>query len=138
MAPDYIFYRDPMWLNCTVMDLDYNQIYSIKWFKDNDEMYRFITADESPATFYDTSGIVIDVSFLLFLTLLLPLSFFYYYFLPLFILSNHFYPTLSHYFNPSCIGIRLKADLNVTFFIFIFLLSLFFKHWQPKFFFFCK
>lgn len=63
MAPDYIFYRDPMWLNCSVIDLDYNQIYSIKWFKDNDEMYRFITADETtPRTFYDTPGIVIDVS----------------------------------------------------------------------------
>nr|XP_046917961.1 rho GTPase-activating protein gacZ-like isoform X1 [Dermatophagoides farinae] len=63
MAPDYIFYRDPMWLNCSVIDLDYNQIYSIKWFKDNDEMYRFITADEtSPRTFYDTPGIVIDES----------------------------------------------------------------------------
>ncbi|OTF75456.1 hypothetical protein BLA29_009480 [Euroglyphus maynei] len=61
MAPDYIFYRDPMWLNCSVIDLDYNQIYSIKWFKDNDEMYRFITADETtPRTFYDTPGIVID------------------------------------------------------------------------------
>lgn len=48
-----------MWLNCTA-DLDYNQIYSIKWFKDNQEMYRFITSDETPTTFYPTSGIVID------------------------------------------------------------------------------
>nr|XP_027206268.1 bromodomain-containing protein DDB_G0270170-like isoform X2 [Dermatophagoides pteronyssinus] len=63
MAPDYIFYRDPMWLNCSMIDLDYNQIYSIKWFKDNQEMYRFITADElTPRTFYDTTGIVIDES----------------------------------------------------------------------------
>ncbi|KAI2807319.1 hypothetical protein BLOT_009283, partial [Blomia tropicalis] len=58
-APDYIFYGDPMWLNCSA-DLDYNQIYSIKWFKDNQEMYRFITSDESPTTFYPTRGIVID------------------------------------------------------------------------------
>ena len=50
-----------MWLNCSA-DLDYNQIYSIKWFKDNQEMYRFITSDESPTTFYPTRGIVIDVS----------------------------------------------------------------------------
>ena len=68
MAPDYIFYRDPMWLNCSMIDLDYNQIYSIKWFKDNQEMYRFITADElTPRTFYDTTGIVIDVSILILL-----------------------------------------------------------------------
>lgn len=53
-----------MWLNCSIIDLDYNQIYSIKWFKDNDEMYRFITSspEELPTTFYDTPGIVIDVS----------------------------------------------------------------------------
>ena len=52
-----------MWLNCSA-DLDYNQIYSIKWFKDNQEMYRFITSDQSPTTFYQTNGIVIDVSHL--------------------------------------------------------------------------
>ncbi|KPM05738.1 beat protein-like protein 1 [Sarcoptes scabiei] len=53
-----------MWLNCSIIDLDYNQIYSIKWFKDNDEMYRFITSspEELPTTFYDTPGIVIDES----------------------------------------------------------------------------
>lgn len=67
-APDYIFPGDSMWLNCTA-DLDYNQIYSIKWFKDNQEMYRFITSDETPTTFYPTSGIVIDVSHLTKLTL---------------------------------------------------------------------
>ena len=60
-SPDYIFYGDPMWLNCSA-DLDFNQIYSIKWFKDNQEMYRFITSNQQPTTFYQTSGIMIDVS----------------------------------------------------------------------------
>jgi len=54
-------FGDPLWLNCSC-DLQYHQIYSIKWFKDSQEFYRFITIDEVPKTFYNTTGIYPDVS----------------------------------------------------------------------------
>ncbi len=65
VSPDYVRFGDPMWLNCSC-DLQYHQIYSIQWFKDNREFYRFITKNtEMPKIFYNTSGINADVSLLI-------------------------------------------------------------------------
>ncbi|CAG2162098.1 unnamed protein product [Oppiella nova] len=58
-APDYVRFGDPLWLNCSC-DLQLQQIYSIKWFKDNQEFYRFIVSEANPKTWYNTSGVYPD------------------------------------------------------------------------------
>ncbi|XP_054165111.1 uncharacterized protein LOC128962735 [Oppia nitens] len=60
-APDYIRFGDPLWLNCSC-DLPIQSIYSIKWFKNNHEFYRYIVSDAKPKTFYNTTGIYPDTS----------------------------------------------------------------------------
>ncbi|KAI1284978.1 hypothetical protein HDE_12449 [Halotydeus destructor] len=48
------------WLNCSY-DLERNQLYSIKWYKDDDEIYRFLPSSNPSKAKYDVLGLNIDL-----------------------------------------------------------------------------
>lgn len=52
-----------MTLNCT-FDLEEDTLYSIKWYKNNVEFYRYILSDRPPGQKYSLQGIYLDVSVL--------------------------------------------------------------------------
>lgn len=43
-------------------DLDGEALYSVKWYRDGLEFYRYVPRDMPPAFIYDQSGLTIDVS----------------------------------------------------------------------------
>lgn len=43
-------------------DLDGDALYSVKWYRDGLEFYRYVPRDMPPAFIYDQSGLSIDVS----------------------------------------------------------------------------
>ena len=43
-------------------DLEADKLYSIKWYKNGHEFYRYIPSDESRTTIFDRPGINVDVS----------------------------------------------------------------------------
>lgn len=45
-------------------DGNYQQIYSIKWYKDEEEFYRFLPGGEPRVSYYETKGVQPDVSIL--------------------------------------------------------------------------
>lgn len=52
---------DTVWLNCS-HDLTDTQLYSIKWYKDSEEIYRFLPSNKPTHAAYETDGLTIDVS----------------------------------------------------------------------------
>ncbi|EEC10999.1 beat protein, putative [Ixodes scapularis] len=49
------------WLNCSY-DLERDQLYSIKWYKNNVEIYRYLPSETPRVKVYNMPGIHIDVS----------------------------------------------------------------------------
>lgn len=43
-------------------ELDGDALYSVKWYRDGLEFYRYVPRDMPPAFIYDQSGLTIDVS----------------------------------------------------------------------------
>lgn len=66
---------DKIWLNCSI-DLEQDTLYSIKWYKDQEEIYRFLPSNRPSQSVYETDGLFIDVSALVHLC-----CFFAFYFL---------------------------------------------------------
>ncbi|XP_077565013.1 uncharacterized protein LOC144180558 [Haemaphysalis longicornis] len=52
---------DPIWLNCSY-DLERDQLYSVKWYKNNVEIYRYLPSETPRTKVYNMPGIHIDVS----------------------------------------------------------------------------
>ncbi|RWS08773.1 uncharacterized protein B4U79_03125, partial [Dinothrombium tinctorium] len=53
----------PVWLNCS-FDLENDKLYSIKWYKNNNEFYRYVPRDEQKIRIYSTPGMeFISVNF---------------------------------------------------------------------------
>ncbi|XP_075547684.1 uncharacterized protein LOC142582172 isoform X2 [Dermacentor variabilis] len=52
---------EPVWLNCSY-DLERDQLYSIKWYKNNVEIYRYLPSETPRVKVYNMPGIHIDVS----------------------------------------------------------------------------
>jgi len=50
-----------VWLNCSY-DLEKDSLYSIKWYKDEDEIYRFLPSNKPRVDFFEFDGASIDVS----------------------------------------------------------------------------
>lgn len=71
--PELVKLNDPFWLNCTHSMLTSEQdtsqtkasddIYSIKWYKDDEEFYRYLPKAEPKVSTYETNGIQLDVSY---------------------------------------------------------------------------
>lgn len=43
-------------------DLDGESLYSVKWYKDGNEFYRFVPRDTPPTQVFDLPGVTVDVS----------------------------------------------------------------------------
>ena len=59
--PSIAFYGQAVQLNCTY-ELEFDQLYSIKWYRDDDEFYRYLPSNFPTEQFYRTRGLYVDVS----------------------------------------------------------------------------
>ncbi|XP_022252623.1 uncharacterized protein LOC111088056 [Limulus polyphemus] len=50
----------PVWMYCGY-DLEGDDLYSVKWYKDHVEFYRFLPSDQPPGQKYDLHGVNIDL-----------------------------------------------------------------------------
>ena len=60
--PRYTIRGQPVRLECHY-DLENEALYSVKWYKDGKEFYRFLPGDNPPAQTFDLPGFTVDVSF---------------------------------------------------------------------------
>ncbi|RWS18488.1 beat protein-like protein, partial [Leptotrombidium deliense] len=49
-----------VWLNCSY-DLETDQLYSIKWYRNDQEFYRYLPNDYPPAQVFTTKGLRVNV-----------------------------------------------------------------------------
>ncbi|XP_054709794.1 uncharacterized protein LOC129219419, partial [Uloborus diversus] len=59
-VPAAVIRGEPAWLNCTY-DLEKDELYSVKWYKNNVEFYRFLPSDRPPGQKYDLQGVYVDL-----------------------------------------------------------------------------
>jgi len=50
-------------LEC-IYSMDEDSLYAVKWYRGDDEFYRYVPAEEPPATVFSLDGINVDVSFI--------------------------------------------------------------------------
>ncbi|KAG0433447.1 hypothetical protein HPB47_019910, partial [Ixodes persulcatus] len=60
-VPSIMRRGEQTWLNCSY-DLERDQLYSIKWYKNNVEIYRYLPSETPRVKVYNMPGIHIDVS----------------------------------------------------------------------------
>lgn len=60
-VPGSIFKSEAILLECGY-DLEGDELYSVKWYKDNVEFYRFMPSYKPSAQMYSLSGVFLDVS----------------------------------------------------------------------------
>lgn len=65
-VPAYIFWGDSVELLCNY-DMQMDKLYSVTWYKDNEEFYRFVQSSKHHKHSYKMDGITVDVSFIDFL-----------------------------------------------------------------------
>ncbi|RWS26542.1 uncharacterized protein B4U80_00272, partial [Leptotrombidium deliense] len=58
--PHSIHSGESIWINCSY-DLETDQLYSIKWYKNDIEFYRYLPSDVPNAQTYESSGIYADL-----------------------------------------------------------------------------
>ncbi|CAL1262909.1 unnamed protein product [Larinioides sclopetarius] len=51
---------EPAWLNCSYT-LEGDELYSVKWYRNNVEFYRFLPTDRPPGQTYDLQGVYVDL-----------------------------------------------------------------------------
>lgn len=63
-VPELVRVNDGFWLNCSHEHklTGADQIYAIKWFKDNEEFFRFLPNERPQLSFFETPGLQVDVS----------------------------------------------------------------------------
>lgn len=60
-VPSYTIRGQPVRLECHY-DLEGEALYSVKWFKDDKEFFRFYPEDDPPAQVFRVHGVLVDVS----------------------------------------------------------------------------
>ena len=60
-------------LVCDV-DMEDERLYAVKWYKDNEEFFRYVPRDSADFIVYDVRGVVVNVNLSLYLSLSLSLS----------------------------------------------------------------
>lgn len=60
--PNHIVLDATAHLECH-FDLDGESLYSVKWYKDGNEFFRFVPRDVPTAQYFPLPGITVDVSF---------------------------------------------------------------------------
>ncbi|XP_013776703.2 uncharacterized protein LOC106461429 [Limulus polyphemus] len=59
-VPSVVESGDPVWLNCS-FDLEHDDLYSVKWYKNSVEFYRYLPKEEPRAHQYELPGVYIDL-----------------------------------------------------------------------------
>nr|XP_050034882.1 synaptogenesis protein syg-2-like [Dermacentor andersoni] len=59
--PSAVIRGDPLWLNCS-FDLESDDLYSVKWYKNNREFFRYLPNENPPGQAYRLSGVYVDAS----------------------------------------------------------------------------
>jgi hypothetical protein len=60
-VPNYTVKDNTVKLECHY-DMEDEKLYSVKWYKDGHEFYRYLPRDHPPATLFTQNGITVDVS----------------------------------------------------------------------------
>lgn len=60
-VPTAVIQGDSVWLNCT-LDLEMDELYSVKWYKNDVEFYRFVPRDRPLGQKFQVSGVNVDMS----------------------------------------------------------------------------
>lgn len=60
-VPNYTVKDNTVKLECHY-DMEDEKLYSVKWYKDGHEFYRYLPRDHPPATLFPQNGIAVDVS----------------------------------------------------------------------------
>ena len=60
-VPNYTVKDNVVRLECHY-DMEDDKLYSVKWYKDGHEFYRYLPRDHPPASLFDLAGISVDVS----------------------------------------------------------------------------
>ncbi|XP_042896375.1 uncharacterized protein [Parasteatoda tepidariorum] len=60
-VPAAVVRGEAAWLNCTY-NLENDELYSVKWYKNNVEFYRFLPSDRPPGQKYDLQGVYVDLA----------------------------------------------------------------------------
>jgi len=60
-VPAYIFMGDSVQLFCDY-DMQMDKLYSVTWYKDNEEFYRYVPTSNHLKHSYNMDGITVDVS----------------------------------------------------------------------------
>lgn len=60
-VPSYTIRGQPVRMECHY-DLEGEALYSVKWFKDDKEFFRFYPEDDPPAQVFHVDGLLVDVS----------------------------------------------------------------------------
>ena len=66
-VPPVALYGSDVHLDCPFSSPSRTKLYSVKWYQNQDEFFRYIFADQTPATAFNLPGIKVDVSQFLFL-----------------------------------------------------------------------
>ncbi|XP_055929957.1 synaptogenesis protein syg-2-like isoform X1 [Argiope bruennichi] len=59
-VPGFVLLGEPVWLDCGY-ELEGNELYSVKWYKDNVEFYRYLPSDNPSALMYKLDGVYLDL-----------------------------------------------------------------------------
>lgn len=59
-VPNYTVKDNKVKLECHY-DMENEKLYSVKWYKDGHEFYRYLPRDHPPATLFAQNGITVDV-----------------------------------------------------------------------------
>ncbi|KAK8787445.1 hypothetical protein V5799_022779 [Amblyomma americanum] len=57
--PSAVIRGDPVWLNCS-FDLEADDLYSVKWYKNHREFFRYLPNESPPGQAYKLSGVYVD------------------------------------------------------------------------------
>lgn len=59
-VPGFVLKGEPVWLDCGY-DLEDDELYSVKWYKDNVEFYRYLPSDRPSAQKFKLDGVFLDI-----------------------------------------------------------------------------
>lgn len=65
LVPRYADLKQSVKLECN-FDVGHDKLYSVKWYKDDHEFYRFVPEDRPTIQVFHLPGIILDVSILFF------------------------------------------------------------------------
>lgn len=59
--PQHVVFNQTVRFECD-FNLDQEWLYSVKWYKDGNEFYRYLPRDKPPVQVFELAGVSVDVS----------------------------------------------------------------------------